>query len=166
MPTVRRPAEAGQATWRVGNVPLPEPNLVGIAFGVLLHRLRPLLLPGPRHVHRWVGWALIAVGGHVVVRSVLTAASVNLERPTRLVTTGPYAVTRNPMYVGWALLHLGVGAVRGAGWILIALPPAALEVHREVLAEEQALIEEFGDEFENYRAAVPRYLPLGPIPFS
>jgi protein-S-isoprenylcysteine O-methyltransferase Ste14 len=142
------------------NVPLPEPNLVGISVGVLLHRLRPLLLPRSHRVHRWVGSALIAMGGYVIARSVLTVGWVDLDTPTRLVTTGPYAVTRNPMYVGWALLHLGVGAASRSGWILIVLPPAALKVHREVLGEERALSEEFGDEFERYRAAVPRYLPL------
>ena len=85
-----------------------------------------------------------------------------VDDPRRLLTTGPYAVIRNPMYLGWALLHLGSALVAGSGWILAALPPAALRVHREVLAEERVLEERFGEEFRRYRAAVGRYLP-GPF---
>src|SRR6266498_395151 len=55
-------------SWRVNNVPLPEPYLLGIAVGVWLHRMRPWVLPGPRYVHRLAGWPLIAAGTYLVVR--------------------------------------------------------------------------------------------------
>jgi protein-S-isoprenylcysteine O-methyltransferase Ste14 len=123
-------------SWRVSNVPLPEPHLLGIAVGVWLHRMRPWVLPGP--------------------------GQVDLEHPDGLVTSGPYAVSRNPMYTGWALFSLGAGVAGGAGWIVAALPAAVGWVHWEILREERALGEDFGDEFGRYRAAVPRYLPGWP----
>ena len=64
------------------------------------------------------------------------------------------------MYAGWALLHLGVGLIRGSTWVLGAFPTAAWLVHRHVLREERELGEAFPDEFAHYRAAVPRYLPI------
>jgi len=146
------------AQW-VSNVPLPEPHLIGIAAAIWLHRVRPLTLPGPRHVHQLVGWPLIAAGSYLVVRSVRATRQVSLAHPDRLVITGPYAISRNPMYVGWALLHLGAGVAGGSGWILAAFPAVTGLVHRQVLREERDLGEDFGDEFARYRAAAPRYLP-------
>jgi protein-S-isoprenylcysteine O-methyltransferase Ste14 len=146
-------------SWRPGNVPLPEPYLLGIGAGAVLHRLRPWPLPGPRAVHQLVGWPLIAVGSSLVVWSLRAAAQVDLGQPDRLVTRGPYAVSRNPMYVGWALLQLGGGVTAGAGWVLVTLPLAAGWVHREILHEEEALGAAFGAELRRYHAAVPRYLP-------
>ena len=142
---------------RLGNVPVPEQNLVGIAAGLLLQRVRPWRLPGPRHVHRLVGGALCAGGTALVVRAWSAAEQVDLSQPERLVTSGPYAISRNPMYLGWALLHLGIGVVAGSAWVVATLPPAAGWVHGQVMSEERALAARFGDEFERYRAAVPRY---------
>jgi len=153
-PVRRRPAP-----WRVSNVPLPEPHLLGIAAGMWLQRVRPWVLPGPRYVHHLVGWPLIAAGIYLAIRSWEAAWQVDLEHPDQLVTSGPYAVSRNPMYVGWALLHLGAGVAGGAGWVVAASPAAVGWVHWEVLREERALGEDFGDQFGRYRAAVPRYLP-------
>ena len=152
-PGMRR---GGWGGW--GNVPLPEPHLLAIAAGVWLDRKRPWPLPGRRSVHHLAGWPLVGAGVCLVGRSWKAAAQVDLGRPALLVTTGPYAVGRNPMYVGWALLHLGTGLVRGSGWLLAALPVAVAQVHREVHREERTLEEVFGEDFRRYRASVPRYL--------
>ena len=143
---------------RLGNVPVPEENVVGLAVGLALHRVRPWTLAGARTLHHIVGWPVMAAGTYLVARSWSAAGPVDLSRPERLVTSGPYAVSRNPMYVGWALLHLGVGVVSGSAWILACLPPAAGFVHREVEREERALALTFTDEFGRYRSTVPRYL--------
>jgi protein-S-isoprenylcysteine O-methyltransferase Ste14 len=143
--------------WRVSNVPVPEPNLVGIAAGVALHQACPWTLPGTKYLHQLVGWPLMAEGTYLVVRSWAAAGQVDLAHPERLVTSGPYAVSRNPMYVGWVLLHLGVGVVGGSAWIIAGLPAAVGYLHRQVIREERALAVEFKEEFGRYRAAVPRY---------
>ena len=155
--TARRPA-----AWRLGNLPLPEPYLLGIAAGAGLDRVRPWRLPGPAWAHQLAGWPLVVAGAHLVARSWAAAWQVDLAHPDRLVRAGPYAASRNPMYVGWALLHLGAGVVRGSGWIVAALPAAAAEVHRAVLREERALAAAFDADFGRYAAQVPRYLPRRP----
>ena len=142
---------------RLGNVPLPEPYLLGIAAGLSLRRIRPWPLPGPRSAHRVVGWTLLAAGTYVVARSLRAAGVVQLAHPEQLVRSGPYAVGRNPMYLGWGLLHLGVGAAFGSTWVLATFPPAAAWIHHEVVREERALNSRFGDEFKHYCETVPRY---------
>ena len=157
----RSGAQAGAATLSGGlsNVPLPEPYLLGIAAAVWLDHKRQLALPGPRYVHHLTGWPLAVVGARLIERSWTAARQVKLEDPALLVTSGPYAISRNPMYLGWALLQLGAGVIRGSWWMIAAVPAAAAIVHREVRGEERRLDDAFGDEFRRYRATVPRYLP-------
>jgi protein-S-isoprenylcysteine O-methyltransferase Ste14 len=140
-------------------VPLPESYLIAIAAAVWLDRRRPLPLPGPRYVHHLTGWPVAVAGARLIGRSWTAATEVELQRPARLVTSGPYAASRNPMYLGWALLQLGAGVARGSWWVIAAVPAAAALVHREVRGEERTLDDAFGDEFRRYRATVPRYLP-------
>jgi protein-S-isoprenylcysteine O-methyltransferase Ste14 len=157
------PADHQRAARWLSNMPLPEPHLAGAAAAMVLHRLRPWPLPGPRRVHRLAGAVLLAAGGCLVLWSVRAARQVNLASPGQLVTTGPYARSRNPMYAGWALLHAGAGVAAGSGWTMAALPVAAALVHRQIRREENDLGADFGGAFERYRAAVPRY--LGPRSF-
>jgi protein-S-isoprenylcysteine O-methyltransferase Ste14 len=109
-------------------------------------------------VQRLLGSVAAGAGGYLVVRSVHAAARVDLARPERLVTAYPYTISRNPMYVGWALLHLGAGLIAGSGWIIASLPAAVAWVRLDIRREERRLAETLGPEYERYRAAVPRYL--------
>jgi protein-S-isoprenylcysteine O-methyltransferase Ste14 len=95
----------------------------------------------------------------IIATSLKAAGTTELDRPQRIVTTGPYAVTRNPMYAGWMLLHLGIGVITRSGWILATLPLAGAAIHRDVVSEERRLTEKFGDEYVQYCATVGRYLP-------
>jgi protein-S-isoprenylcysteine O-methyltransferase Ste14 len=147
------------STWRWTNVPVPEAHLAGVAMAVGLRTLMPAT--------RWnwkprgtVGQVLCVAGLAVIARSVRAAGQIDVARPTRLVSDGPFAFSRNPMYVGWALLHLGVGMAAGSAWIVLTLPAAICWIHGEILQEERALSETFGDSYTAYRAQVPRYLPI------
>ena len=155
----------GHAVRLYQNTPFPEGQAVGIVVGVLLDHLRPAPLPGPRWLGRTAGLVSLAAGSAVNVwalreRRRRTTAEFQLEHPESLVTTGPYALTRHPMYVGSWLIHLGVGLMRGSAWAAATLPAAALVEHLGVLAEERALDREFGDAWARYRDRVPRYLAV------
>lgn len=147
-------------TWetRLRNIPLPEPILLGIGCGVAAHRLCPWRLPGPEVARRAVGLLLIGVGGTLTVWSWWATRRVDLGHPRRLVTAGPYAISRNPMYVGWGLVHLGVAMNVGSVWILGTIAPAAVMLHRQVLREERQLHGLFGEGFLRRCATVPRYV--------
>lgn len=146
-------------SWQAANVPLPEMHLVGLAALWALHRVRPAAVPRRAKVQRVVGAVLVAAGVAIVARSVAAAGQVDLEHAGRLVTTGPYAVSRNPMYLAWALIHLGVGVGIGSAWTVVTLPAAVASIDREIAREERWLAQRFGEEFADYRAVVPRYLP-------
>ena len=107
---------------------------------------------------RSAGWSIVAAGSLIIARSLQAAGSTELSRPQSLVTSGPYAVSRNPMYVGWGLLQLGIGVITRSGWVLATLPFVGVAVHHGVLQEERRLEETFGDEYRRYVAKVGRYV--------
>ncbi len=81
------------------------------------------------------------------------------ETPTTLVTDGPMRLSRNPMYLGMALLLAGIG------WLLVKTPVMlsglvfALIVQKYfILPEEETLERLFGDEYNAYRSRVRRWL--------
>ena len=80
--------------------------------------------------------------------------------PDRLLQTGPYAYTRNPMYLGHLIFLLGLAlSFRSPlGWLLwLAHVPW---FHRRVLHDEARLQEKFGAEFTAYRTRVRRWIPF------
>ncbi len=89
-----------------------------------------------------------------------TVEPIRPERASALVTGGPNALTRNPMYVGMAGL-LGAHALLRGGWLPV-LPAAAFVAVidlTQIRPEEAALRELFGQEYDDYCARVPRWLP-------
>ena len=81
------------------------------------------------------------------------------QASTTLVTTGIFAVSRNPLYVGFTGLHLGLALVLGSLWALAALPLALLAVlWGAILPEEAYLAGKFGAEYADDRSKVRRWL--------
>jgi protein-S-isoprenylcysteine O-methyltransferase Ste14 len=94
----------------------------------------------------------------VVVWSWQVAGDTDLDRPERLLTGGPYTWSRNPMYVAWNLIHLGIGLSAGSGWVIATAPLAGVLIHLDVLGEERRLEDVFGDTYRQYRSTVRRYI--------
>jgi protein-S-isoprenylcysteine O-methyltransferase Ste14 len=149
---------AGRAGWRWGNVPLPEAHVAGLGAGLLLEAVTRWRLPWPVWVGHAAGWPLVAAGLALAAWAVRAAGPVRMERPDRLVREGPYALARNPMYVAWTLVYLGLAFVLRAVWPLLLLPAVLIRVHIEVVREERALAERFGPDYAAYRASVRRWI--------
>jgi protein-S-isoprenylcysteine O-methyltransferase Ste14 len=78
---------------------------------------------------------------------------------TRILSTGPFRVSRNPLYVGLLLLYASVALLLDAGWALALLPVAFLGLHfGAVLPEETYLAAKFGEEYLSYKRRVRRWL--------
>lgn len=146
-----------QATWRWRNLPVPEQHLAGLVLSGILHRVCPRRL-GHAVPLRGVGVLLLGTGATLAVWATVTAAEEDLEQPDRLVTSGPYAHSRNPMYVGWTIAYVGVAGLTNSAWPLLLLPGVAAAVHREVRREEDRLTARFGADFEAYRVRIRRYV--------
>jgi protein-S-isoprenylcysteine O-methyltransferase Ste14 len=147
-----------RAVWRWGNVPLPQTYLVGLGAGVLLQVVLPWRPPWPAWVGHAVGWPLLLAGLGLAAWGVRAAAAVDLERPHQLVLRGPYAVSRNPMYLAWAVVYLGIALVANAVWPLLLLPGVLLATHLVVVREERLLEGRFGAAYRSYKTSVRRYL--------
>ena len=81
------------------------------------------------------------------------------ERPSFLVTTGPFRLTRNPIYLGMVLLLLGVALLLGTLTPLAVIPVFTLWIDRGVIRfEERTLAETFGDAWQSYRRRVRRWI--------
>jgi len=86
--------------------------------------------------------------------------NVSPYKPTEaLVEAGPYRLSRNPIYVGFALIHAGVGLLTGAAWALVSLVPAVAVIRFGVIdREERYLRRRLGRPYEEYAARVRRWL--------
>lgn len=105
-----------------------------------------------------VGWPLIGIGLTLITWAVWTLGDLDSRLPSSLVTSGPYAHSRNPMYVGWTVMYLGIAMVVNTLWLIALAPAVAAISHRVVRKEERELGDEFGDEYREYRRKVRRYV--------
>jgi len=77
-----------------------------------------------------------------------------------LVTAGPFALVRNPLYIGNLAVAYGVVVLSKVAWLLWAFPLLfALQYAAVVAWEERVLSRAFGEAYDRYRGAVPRWLP-------
>jgi len=118
-------------------------------------------------VWNWLGVIPIAVGAALLVwvmathfrRSSELPQEVELDwKPKVFLARGPYALSRNPMYVAELALWLGWAQLFGSPAVLAGALVLAVLMNRVIRREEAALAAEFGDEYRVYRAAVPRWL--------
>ena len=152
------PTGRSSSSWRWNNIPLPEPHMLGFLMCAVLHFARPWRLPRRSWLNSAAGLALVGAGVGISALAVRSASGVDLERPYTLIYSGPYAISRNPMYMGWTVLYLGAALVTRNAWMVASLPVVAGAIHREVLQEERTLEGAFGEEYLRYRKLVRRYL--------
>ena len=78
---------------------------------------------------------------------------------TAIVTTGPYGLTRNPIYLAFALFQVGIGLWQDSLAIVLMVIPAVVATNRWVIAREEAyLARKFGEPYESYLTQVRRWL--------
>jgi protein-S-isoprenylcysteine O-methyltransferase Ste14 len=133
-----------------------------ILLGLVLQRVRRLGLAGPRG--RVVGALGVAaglgLGGSAFATMARAGTTPDPREPVAaLVEAGPFRRTRNPIYVGFALITAGVAALADNRWILLLLAPVLAVVRRGVVDREEAYLERrFGDDYRSYRDRVRRWL--------
>jgi len=86
--------------------------------------------------------------------------NVRPSQPTTLIATkGPYRWTRNPMYLGMALIYAGLAIGFDAPIALALLPLVLIAIQTQVIAREERYLEaKFGDDYRRYKAEVRRWL--------
>lgn len=111
----------------------------------------------------WAGVSLCASGLILLLWSIISfgrsfRVGIDTTTPDELVTTGAFAFSRNPIYVGFAFILIGQFLVF-PNWVLLAyLIAAAWLFNRQVLREEGYLRTHYGSAYEAYSRKVRRYL--------
>lgn len=125
---------------------IPLSFLIGV--GILL-----LARPTPTSIL----WGLPFVVFGEVLR---TWSSGHIKKNKELATDGPYAYTRNPLYLGSFLIGFGFSVMVNRPLLLLLFLLAFFVVYRTVIEDEEAaLIQRFGEAYLSYARMVPRFFP-------
>jgi len=106
--------------------------------------------------------ASLAAGAFVAVigLAIRAWASGHLKKNQELAISGPYAHTRNPLYLGTFLLGMGVAIGGGTAWFVAVFAAVYLSIYVPVmLAERDTMCDLFSAEYEEYRKHVPLFVP-------
>ena len=141
--------------WQIFEVVFGLPLLVAIG----LQRFAPLSFP-----HVFFNPAITLAGALLVIGGVFFVVRARREfaqhgQPTgQLVTSGVFALSRNPLYLGGVCLLIGVALIFKLPWVLIFLLPALVVCHYVlIMPEERYLAAKFGPAYQAYATAVPRW---------
>jgi protein-S-isoprenylcysteine O-methyltransferase Ste14 len=106
-------------------------------------------------------WRSIMLGAIVIVPGLLirTLASGHVRKDEELATTGPYAYTRNPLYLGSLLIGLGFAVAARSRWVDLALVVMFLAIYLPVIRDEEAFLRQKFPGFDEYAREVPRMFP-------
>ena len=145
-------------------LPPPLVYLIAVVLGGALHLAVPLRFdPG---LGARIGLAAVA---SALGFGLIAAAIAHFRRTGQdpkpwkstpeIISSGIYRFTRNPMYVGMALIQAGIGIGARNGWILALIPAVLAVVNWTAIRHEEAYLErKFGDSYIAYKNSVRRWL--------
>ena len=142
--------------------PLVVLALVGAGVGVQFAASARILPEGS--IQLAVGLPLVALGVMVMAAGMLTfrraRTDITFSNPPSLVVQhGIYKRTRNPMYLGDALVMAGIAFAVNSWWLLALLPVLVVYLQLGVIRREELFLERnFAEPYLRYRAAVRRWL--------
>jgi protein-S-isoprenylcysteine O-methyltransferase Ste14 len=159
----RSPGPSGPDVANLGLVRPPFIYLGSIALGLVLHLLWPVRLVPPS-VGTPVGAIVTVLAIALFVSAVRTLRAAGTPIPgnrptTTIVRTGPYRFSRNPIYLAFSLLQLGLSLWVNSLALLITLIPAVALMWLVVIPKEERYLEaRFPLEYSPYKASVRRWL--------
>lgn len=143
--------------------PPPLIYLGAVVIGLVLSALVPAPIL-PRGLGYGLGAALIVTAVSLLVWGVrvmrLAGTSEKTSRPTTaLVTTGPFRLSRNPLYISLTLCYVGVALTAQSLWSLLLLPAVLVVMQGGVIYREERYLErKFGADYVRYKARVRRWI--------
>jgi protein-S-isoprenylcysteine O-methyltransferase Ste14 len=122
---------------------------LGFLFAVLYFGLA-------RPTGRSMALGAILIGLGLLIRAL---ASGHVRKNELLATSGPYAYTRNPLYLGSLLIGLGFCVASRSWWVCLALVVMFFAIYLPVIRDEEAFLRQKFPEFNEYARRVPRMFP-------
>ena len=106
-------------------------------------------------------WRFLGVGAVLIVPGLLirALASGHVRKNEALTMSGPYAYTRNPLYLGSLLIGIGFAIASRSWWVGAVLGVMFFAIYIPVIRGEERFLRERFPEFEQYAQRVPRMLP-------
>src|SRR4051794_8649567 len=106
-------------------------------------------------------WTSLALGCVIAAPGIWlrAIASGHVKKNTELTTTGPYAYTRNPLYLGSVIIALGFGVASRSPWIALGIVVLFLAIYLPVIKSEETFLRGAFPEFDSYAKRVPRLIP-------
>lgn len=153
---------AHKSRWKIAEVVFGIPFLASIAlqfvipFPLSQGIIRQVLIP--------VGIALVIIGMGFIVLARREMAKYGQPtdpgHPTsKVVKTGVFAISRNPLYFGGSIFLLGIALMLNTLWAIVMLLLSIIICHYVlIIPEELYLVTKFGSEYEEYSSSVSRWL--------
>ncbi|MBZ5569492.1 MAG: isoprenylcysteine carboxylmethyltransferase family protein [Acidobacteriia bacterium] len=106
-------------------------------------------------------WLSLVIGGIIAFAglAVRAVASGHISKNSELTMSGPYAYTRNPLYLGSIIIAAGFAVAARSAWIVLALVVLFVAIYIPVIRSEEAFLRSRFPEFEAYARDVPRLFP-------
>lgn len=140
------------------------PTWLGLALAVMVAEAQVTggaTVPAPAAI---LGWTFVMSGLGLMAGALLSfvghrTSPIPHTDPVAIITTGVFRISRNPIYLGDALVLLGAGLILGAFATVVLLPAfVGLITHRFILPEEARLSRVFPEEWAAYSARVRRWM--------
>lgn len=100
---------------------------------------------------------ILAVWARIVMSKSWGIPGEHIQKQDKLVTTGPFAITRNPIYLGFLLLYFGF-AFAIDSWLFFLRIPLLLYFIKSAKAEEKILEKKFGKRYLEYKSRTPKFI--------
>jgi protein-S-isoprenylcysteine O-methyltransferase Ste14 len=152
---------AHKSWWQIFEVIFGIPFIVAMFFQYFVPASLPNNFAAVRSI---IGGALLIIGIILVVFArrefALHGQPTDPGLPTsKIVTTGVFSISRNPLYLGGVCFLAGIAIVVNWPWVLFLLPPSIIACHYLLIApEERYLADKFGNEYLAYTAQVHRWI--------
>lgn len=110
------------------------------------------------------GWLMVVAGAGLMFAGLATLLSASTtfwpdRESNKLVVAGPFAFSRNPIYVGDMSIYVGIALVTNTAWPIVLLPLVWIVMRMYIIArEEHYLSGKFGESYAQYRRRVRRWL--------
>jgi protein-S-isoprenylcysteine O-methyltransferase Ste14 len=106
-----------------------------------------------------IGFAIAVRGLITLRRNHTTPSPIMIDRAKKLVTTGLYRFSRNPIYLGMVIFLVGVAVMFGNLWLLAGPLAFGFYINRfQIMPEERAMTAKFGSDYTDYKSRVRRWI--------
>jgi protein-S-isoprenylcysteine O-methyltransferase Ste14 len=144
--------------------PQPESQPARVTWPLVARRIRVPISFLAAIVYVWLAhpsWPSLVVGTLIMLPGLLLRAfaSGHVQKDKELTTSGPYAYTRNPLYLGSLIMAAGFAIAARSWWVVALMLLVFIMIYGPVIAGEECFLRQAFSEYEDYIRSVPRILP-------